>query len=452
MTERFVGITVMPEFIQTETVNGLLDNIQKRTRATAVATSPYVMEPSTEGEGGREPPIDAGAGSVRLLDRPLWGKRELFVRTAPSFAPDLERYKGLRYQPSAPTTLTRDQGPQVGQFVEAAKRRGLKVYFQVQAAIPPGYRVQFGGPVEDDAPRLPGGDIPQRRVDKNGSLASTHILDYGAALLGDLAVAYPGVDGFRVDWPEYPPYTLDDWFLDFSSHAKAAAGGLSIDAEKLQWEAQGLYQRLRGGDASLLPSLIETRVMRDLGRLKAHLVERLLARYRTALDAGGAKGKELMPNAFPPPWSRLSGFDYARAAPYSSSLSVKLYTMHWPMMLRFAAEAVRGAEDEAARSLARLLDIVDGEPPSTIEAWHYPEPDEPHPVGIEAQRRKIIQARAAAGDTPVNALAHSYGPVSDFRRRLTAAWEASGSGRVWINRYGYLSDTKLDVIGEVTSA
>jgi len=450
MVEHFVGITVMPEFIQTETVDGLLDNIERRTRATAVATSPYVMEPAAEGEGGREPPIDAGAGGVRLLDRPLWGKRELFVRTAPSFAPERRRYDGLRYQPSEPTALTRSQGPLVGQFVEAAKRRGLKVYLQVQAAIPPGYRVQFGGPQDDDAPRLPNGEVPKRRVDKNGSLANPHILDYGAALLADLATAYPQVDGFRVDWPEYPPYTLDDWFLDFSSHAREEAGKLGIDAETLQWEAQGLYQKLRGGDAGLLPGLLQTRVMRELGLLKAHLVEQLLGRYRAALDDAGAAAKELMPNAFPPPWSRLSGFDYARAAPYSASLSVKLYTMHWPMMLRFAAEAVHGAEDTAARTLARLLDLVDGAPPDTMGAWHYPEPDEPHPVGLEAQQRKIVQARAEAGGTPVNALAHSYGPVEDFRRRLSVAWQASG-GRVWINRYGYLSDAKLDVIGEVTA-
>jgi len=450
MAERFVGITVMPEFIQTETVDGLLDNIQQRTGATAVATSPYVMEPASDGEGGREPPIDAGAGSVRLLDRPLWGRRELSVRTAPSFAPDLGRYKGLRYQPSAPTALTRAQGPLVDRFIDAARHRGLKVYFQVQSAIPPGYRVQFGGPQDDDAPRLPDGRIPQRRVDKNGSLASPHILDYGAALLADLVAAYPDVDGFRIDWPEYPPYTLDDWFLDFSDHAKAAATGLGIDAEALQSRALSLYQRLCAGEVGLLPALLSDPAMRDLMRLKAHLVERLLARYRGALDGAGACGKELMPNAFPPPWSRLSGFDYARAAPHVSSLSVKLYTMHWPMMLRFAAETLRGAEDQAAQALARLLDIVDGEPPASIDAWHYPGPEEPHPVGLEAQKRKIVQARAEAGETLVNALAHSYGPVDDFRRRLTAAWEASGS-RVWINRYGYLSNAKLDVIGQVTA-
>jgi len=448
--DRFVGITVMPEFIQTETVNGLLDNIERRTRATAVATSPYVMEPAGESTGGREPPIDAGAGSVRLLDRPLWGKRELFVRTAPSFAPDPGRYAGLRYQPSAPTALTASQGPLVAQFVAEAKRRGLKVYFQVQAAIPPGYRVQFGGPQDDDAPRLPDGSVPPRRVDKNGSLASPHILDYGAALLGDLAAAYPQIDGFRIDWPEYPPYTLDDWFLDFSSHAKAVATRLNIDAGRLQGDALALRRRLHEGDIAPLAGLFDNPVMRQLHTLKAALVEALLARYRAALDSAGARDKELMPNAFPPPWSRLSGFDYGRAAAHSSSISVKLYTMHWPMMVHFAAEVMRGSKNRAAQQMAMLLDIVDSEPLGTLKDWRYPEPDEPHPVSLGSQKRKIATARREAGNTPVNALAHSYGPVDDFRQRLKAAWDAS-DGRVWINRYGYLSDAKLDVIGDVTS-
>jgi hypothetical protein len=61
---------------------------------------------------------------------------------------------------------------------------------------------------------------------------------------------------------------------------------------------------------------------------------------------------------------------------------------------------------------------------------------------------KIRQARREAGRTPVYALAHGYGPAADFRRRLRVAWQSSG-GRVWINRYGYLSNEKLDIIREV---
>jgi hypothetical protein len=49
---------------------------------------------------------------------------------------------------------------------------------------------------------------------------------------------------------------------------------------------------------------------------------------------------------------------------------------------------------------------------------------------------------------PVYALAHGYGPVDDFRKRLRVAFQASGHG-VWINRYGYLSDEKMRVVGNL---
>jgi len=76
-----LGVTVMPEWIQSEGVDQVLDNLE-RAGVSAVATSPYVMAESDAENAGREPPIDAGAGKVRLLDRPLWGKRELRCLTA----------------------------------------------------------------------------------------------------------------------------------------------------------------------------------------------------------------------------------------------------------------------------------------------------------------------------------------------------------------------------------
>lgn len=451
---RFAGITVMPEYIQHEGIRGVLDSLA-RAGATAAATSPYVLEPADEKTGSREPPIDAGAGKVRLLDRPLWGRRELFVRTAPSFTPDTRLYKGLRYQPAAADGLTRRQGPLVGEFVRAARSRGLKVYLQIQAAIPPGYRVQFGGPAEDDRPRLPDGRIPPRRVANNGSLASPHIRDYTAALIRDLCRAYPEIDGIRVDWPEYPPYFLDDAFLDFGPHAGRAAARLGLPFERMRAGAARLYRVLHGGieGAALLPSLADFPAMIELARFKALLVDELLAGFRRALTGAGGAEKELMPNAFPPPFNLASGLDYARAARHSAAIGVKLYTMHWPMMLRFWGDALVEANpgiDEAAvvRALARWFDIEDGEGPARLAAYRYPEPEEPHPVGLEAQKRKIALAQAEAGAAPVIAIAHAYGPEKDFRARLKAAYEAA-EGRVWVNRYGYLTGAKLRAIAEL---
>jgi hypothetical protein len=468
--ERVNGVTVMPEFFQVEGIEAVLDNLQRRARVDAIATSPYVMAPAPDGTGGREPPIDAGAGSVRLLDRPLWGRRELSVRTAPSFAPDASLYRGLRYQPAAADDLTRAEGHVVSEAIRAAKARGMTVLLQVQAAIPPGYRVQFGGPVEEDRPRLPDGSTPRTRVDNNGSLASPHLHDYARAMVRDLVRAYPEADGLRIDWPEYPPYSLDGAFFDFGPHAQAAAARLGHDFEAMRAAAGALRARLLGGLSPadltmwterdggrfrLLQELVDAPALRDWLAFKADLAAGIVATFRQALDEA-APGRMLVAGAFPPPLSTLSGFSYRRAGGHCDAVMAKLFTMHWAMMVRGWGDALAAANPalrgHAAlpRTLAALFDFVDDAGYDRLEDWRYPEPEEAHPVGGHAQTRKIRNAQAEAGDTPVWALAHGYGPVADFARRFAIAREASG-GRAWVNRYGYLSDAKLDAIGAIVA-
>lgn len=464
----FVGLTVLPEYFQNEGVDGVLDNVVRRCGATAIATSPYVMAPAPDGQGSREPPADAGAGKVRLLDRPLWGRRELFVRTAPSFEPDVRLYEGLRYPPAVPDALTRSDGGIIDKAIAGAKARGLEIWFQVQAAIPPGYRVQFGGPEDDDRPRLPDGASPAVRVDNNGSLASPHIRAYAAALVRDIVARYPGIDGLRIDWPEYPPYSLDGAFFDFGPHAQAAAARLGFDFAALRTAAGALRKRLLGGlapaDLAGWAAGRETLAglfggSPDLARwlaFKAALSSEVIATFRQALDAAGATRIKLVPNAFPPPLADLSGIDFAKLARTSDGVSVKLYTMHWPMMVRAwgdalaAANPALAADPNLGRGVAKLLGFNDDPGPARLADWRYPEPDEAHPVGPQAQTAKIAAARAAAGGLPVYALAHGYGPVDDFEARMRIAWRASG-GRVWVNRYGYLADAKLDAIGRVAA-
>ncbi|MEZ5350998.1 MAG: hypothetical protein R2762_00040 [Bryobacteraceae bacterium] len=366
-----------------------------------------------------------------------------------------------------PTALTQKQGPLLKAFIRAAQARHIKVYLQVQAAIPPGYRVQFGGPQPDDRPLLPDGRVAPRRLANNGSLASPHIAGYTHALLRDVIAAYPDIDGIRVDWPEYPPYFLDDCFFDFSPHAEAAAQRLGFDFDVMRRAASDLYQKLHGGlkdedltlwtepDAGrhrLLRLLADRPALLDWLRFKATLVDELLGGFRRTMNEAGATRMELMPNAFPPPWTLPSGMDFGRAARHVTAFSVKLYTMHWPLMLRFYGDAILrtnpGLSDRMlTRALVSWLDLADDDGLGELRNYRYPEPDEPHPVGLRAQARKIIQAQQEAGSTPVLTLAHGYGPLDDFRRRIEVAWQASRHG-VWVNRYAYLSDEKLAAIGE----
>ncbi len=459
---RFLGVTVMPEDYQVEGIDQVLRNLKERAGVTAVATSPYVMKPSDPEHGQRQPPIDAGAGGVRLLDRPLWGRRELYTTSSPSFVPNLALYKGLPYQPSAPDDLTRREGGIVREFLTKAKAAGLKTYFQIQSVIPPDYIVTSGGPVDEDKPRLPDGAVPKRRVGNTGSLASNGIRRYTEALITDLVRQYPELDGIRVDWPEYPQYTLDDAFLDFGAPAQAAATRLGFDFDRMRRDALELYRHLHGGltnrdleskSFALLPFQSRAPGLQALGRFKAGLVGELLAGFRAALTAAGGAGRELVPNAFPPPFSFASGMDYRLAAKHADGISVKLYTMHWPMILRFCGDSLLAANpglNEAllATSLNRALRLMDGPGFAHLADYTYPGPETPHHAGPVVQREKIRYARQAAGTTPVYALAHGYGPRTDFEERLRIAWQASRN-KVWINRYGYLTDAKLTAVGRI---
>jgi hypothetical protein len=468
---RQVGITVLPEFFQNEGVEAVLDNIQRRAGATAVATSPYVMRPALEGEGSREPPIDAGAGSVRILDRKLWGRRDLWVRTSPSYAPDRRLYTGLRYQPPEPDEHTAREGRIVAAALALAKARGMRTHLQVQAAIPPGYRVQFGGPVDEDRPRLPDGSSPAMRVDNNGSLASPHILAYTQALISDLAAAYPDVDVLRIDWPEYPPYSLDALFFDFSAHARAAMAADGFDPDRLAHAAGRLRQRVTqelsatdleaaaadGGLLMLARGLVADRDIADWLAAKARIVTRFVAACAATLREASGGRIALMPQAFPAPWNLLSGFDMRAVAGLGvGGVGVKLYTMHWPMMLRSYADSIAAANPALAESpdlgpaLMRAFGVDDWpEHYASRSAIRYPEPEEPHPAGAAQQRAKIMSAAAESAPVPVTAFAHGYGPVADVEDRVRIAFDAAG-GRVFVNRYGYLSNAKLDAIGRAT--
>ncbi|MEO1017151.1 MAG: hypothetical protein AAFY56_05600 [Pseudomonadota bacterium] len=466
-----IGVTVMPEWFQSEGIEPVLDRLQA-IGVTAITTSPCVLEACPEGEGSREPPGDAGSGKVRVLDRALWGKQELWMKVAPAFIADMSLYQGLRYQPAEPTDLTHAEGHVVDDAIKAIRARGMRVELQVQAAIPPGYKVQFGGPREEDHPRLPDGSLAIERVDKNGSLASPHIVDYGCALLQDIVRHYPGIDAIRLDWPEYPPYSLESWFFDFSEMAmqRGTEWGFAMDAIRRECDEarQALLGKLDnrhleialagdGGLSALGALLVSYPALAELMKLKARLASSMLNTYGgTVREAsGGTIG--LVAHSFPPPWHLLSGLDPAQLQPPVEGIGFKLYTMHWAMMLQGYHDQLmthNPALDREllAKALIHIFDIADRGDNASLADLHYPEPDDNHLAGREAMKRKIAIARNATPATiQVATMSHAYGPVDDFAARFAVALDAPGEA-VWVNRYGYLSDAKLNAVAAALDA
>ena len=310
------GITVLPEYIQSEGAEAVLSNLE-RMHCTSVTTSPYVALESADGRGAREPPADAGLGFDRLLDRPLWSKRELWLTTAPSFVPNKKQYGQGAYGPDDPTSLTTREGPLIREFLSTAKDRGLRTYLQVMAAMPPCYRVQFGDPTAEDQPLLPNGTPVPKRVDRNATLASSDLRRYMRGLIRDLSDAFPDVDGFRFDWPEYPPYHFLSLLADYNPQVAPLAKTLGIDLVSLAEAVSQSCpdQRIHDailGDAAPVEALTQLRssssVWNDHFRLREALVRDYVSFLREEVDAASGGKKRVFLQGFPPPWDQLSGY------------------------------------------------------------------------------------------------------------------------------------------------
>ncbi len=458
--QRFLGITVLADFVLSEGIDQVLDNLM-RIGATAVATNPTVTAEAPEGTGSFQPPSDAGS-SPRLFDRPLFGKQSLWVRGAPSYHPNEKLYHNTSYQPRKATELTMMHGHILNDFIKASRDRGLEVYFQVNGATPAGLTT-------DDAPRLPNGKEPQNRMADTGSLASPAIRSYNRAYVQDLLEKYPDITGFRPDWPEYPCYKLDEAFQDFGFHVKGWAESHGFAFESIRKEVGALYEYLHGhltnadledwasadrGKWAQIRLLRQYPAVLEWLRLKAALSVDLLRDWREAITVVGGTDKKLSANAFMVPLTQFTGFDFSGASQYCDAISPKLYTMHWSVMVEFWGSVLLQHnaglnETLVVRALAHLFDLGDVITATRISDYGYPEPDEPHPIPNTPQIRKIQQVlNEVKNRAQVTALMHGYGPYEDFVRRFQIVADSAAAG-VWINRYGYLSDKKLDAIGAI---
>src|SRR5690606_28247606 len=201
-------------------------------------------------------------------------------------------------------------------------------------------------------------------------------------------------------------------------------------------------------DAGWSELTAEEGIYAPLRTAKRRAVVELLRTARVALDAVAGPRRRLEPQIFPPPFHQISGFPLGALDGLADRVGVKLYTMHWPMLARYWARDLLGDGasepdvDNVTAAVSGLFDLT--EEMSDGASLRYPDPQTAHPVSVDAQRRKLAAAKAGLGGIPMIAFAHAYGPEDDVLSRFGLACE--GAPAAWLNRYGYLSDSKLDAI------
>jgi hypothetical protein len=467
-----LGIYAWPPHVQAEGVNAVLDNLEA-IGATAVSTSTYVAEPASEDDGDRrEPPQNGNKGLVREIDRPLWGKKALYLRTGSSFRRDSRLYAGQKYAPVQPNDLTDKHGAIIHDFLAEANKRGLKTYIQTSPSRLPDLREGLDESERiADTPRLPGDRLPGNRMVNFASLASPAVLDFMAAETTDILNEYPEVDGLLLDRMEQSFYTFDDAFVDLGSHARAAAGKHNLDFEAIDDSVAATLNRFRtltNEDLDAIKSRLDIPIgfpsvatnastaqfsLVDAMHLRSAITTDFLKTLRTASDQV-RPGVELIPITFPPPLSALTGVDYSEYSKYADAVMIKFFTMHWPLIVTYWTEGITAMNpaldpNKVARAVSTALGLED-HPSSNVTDYTYPEPETPHRAGTNAQINKIEAATKQANGMPILPSVHGYGPLADVERRWKIGWETGESG-MWVNRYGYLSESKLDLLKRVTS-
>ncbi|MBT3995564.1 MAG: hypothetical protein HOJ22_06480 [Chloroflexi bacterium] len=467
-----LGIYAWPPHIQAEGVNAVLDNLQS-IGATSVSTSTYVAEPAIDGEGDRrEPPQNGNKGLVREIDRPLWGRKALYLHTGPSFSHDSKLYDGMKYAPEAPNDLTRKHGDVIHNFLAEANKRGLKTYIQTSPSRLPTLR---DGVDESerlaDTPRLPFGKLPANRMVNFASLASPAVVDFMAAETADIIAEYPEADGLLLDRMEQSFYTFDDAFVDYGSHAQKAAEKYGLDFESINGAAGAALQHfasITNDELDSVQSKIDIPIafpglaqndsssgqsLNDAMKLRSKTASHLLKTIRESADSVRPE-VELIPITFPPPLSLLTGVDFSKYSKYADAVMIKFFTMHWPLIVTYWTEGITAMNptldpNKVARAVSIALELEDV-PSTNAGDYAYPEPDTPHRAGTNAQISKIKVATKQAKKMPILPSVHGYGPLEDVERRWRIGWETGDSG-MWVNRYGYLSEPKLNLLKRVIS-
>ncbi len=455
---RFLGIVVSPAAVQSEGLHEVMDKIAA-TGAQAISSMWALVAPTVSGQGNRQPPLDID-GYDRLLDRPLWGKRELWLRSYRSHPVPSDLFRGGRYRPVmplAPEELDRDL-PQ--KILAAAHERGMQAYVQCSPTVVPGLR-------PEDQPHYVDGSLPDigRRVARQGCLNNPDVRAYGLDLVRDTVRYFQEADGLFLDWAEYTVYALEDHFACFCDHCRSRAQAWGLNWERMQRDTLALWKwlhrlssislermmRIAERPSELLELLQSYPGWLDLLRFKARSVVAFYRDVRQAMDEEGASDMALGANGWCPPFNRSSGMDYRALAKVCDSLRPKLFTFHWSVIPRWYGQTLlkwnpRLSERFLLDMLVRCFELDDDISNRSFAHYYIPSPDELHPARPELWRLKTDEVvDQVAGRTKVYAYAHSYRPLAQWKRMIEVLRDSRADG-MWVQRYGYLSDAKLEAL------
>lgn len=465
MDRRFLGVFVPTFYLQDEGIEHVLDRLMAA-GTRAIAIEPTIGRQATGSAGSRFPDLHID-GFERILDRPLWGHRELRVETFSAYRPDLDRYGSGPYRPThRPPPPSQLATPDVVQAtIDEAHRRGLQVHFALHPFVIPDVRAQ-------DLPITITGDPGSGpRVAGTACLNSLAARAYGLGLVRDVVAAFPEVDGLFLDWAEFPAYALDDLFSCFCTSCEHAAHASGIRWDDVtrdvratwDWshrltshELRGSRRRMRRAE-DVVAALADAPGWLEFIRFKARSVVQFHRDVRAALDQDGHSRVSLTARGWPPPWNLVSGMNYRSLAGICEAAAPKLFTFDFAALPRWYGTALKRwnpdlEEAEILDALVEVMALPDAIAERTFARYQIPAPEELHhtdPVEHAGRIQQVIDQ--VGGRVPCYPIIHAYLPEPQWKRMVAVGRDGPADG-IWVQMYGYLSDRKLEIMRDVWAA
>jgi hypothetical protein len=458
--KRFLGIFVNPVYVQNEGLQPVFDNLEMvGTRAICIV--PRVARPAGPGQRVRYPDLHMD-GYERLLARPVWGKREIYLESFPAYEPDVALYQNSTYRPpSKPMRPELDTEIPQKMIVEA-HQRGMAVHVMLHPFVPPNIR-------SEEQPVYIDGTVPvPPQISLNACLNNPQAAAYGLALIKDVMQHYPDLDGLFIDWAEYGAYRLEDHFTCFCPHCEQQAISQGYDWAMIKKDVAALWawlhrlnsralersRRLLCNPSEGLELLSHYPGWLQFLRFKAQTVTQFYRQVRLLLDEMDRPQVTLSARGWPPPWNRSSGMDYRALADICGAVTPKLFTFDYSALPRWYGQTMLNwnpnlSEREILDALVDWLNLPDSIERRSFANYHIPAPTESHPARLEVYRTRLDEVvDQVGGRARCYPFAHAYLPESQWKRMIALVRDSRVDG-MWVQMYGYLSDTKLEILKEM---
>ncbi len=458
--QRFLGIFVHPVDVQSAGLNEVFEHLTF-VGANAICITPKVARLATKGKGVRFPPLHID-GYSRVLDRPIWGQRELFLEFFNCYSPDISLFARTPYKPPSGAIPFGPDAHLPEQIITEAHRRGMQAHILIQPFVLP--RVSLA-----DRPRYVDGSAPfPPQVAFYACLNSPAAKEFALASALDTVRFFCDIDGLFTDWAEYGAYRFEDHFACFCPHCERRAGELGLDWLSIQRDVGAAWRwfhsltaekidygrRVYRHPSAFLELLIYHPGWLELFKLKARTVVSFYQDLRRTLDAAGFKHVGLSARGWPPPWNHTSGMDYRALSGICDAVTPKLFTFDYSAIPRWYAETLLKwnpglPESTVLDALVEWLNLKDDLAVRTMAHYHIPAPGEAHFAKVEIYQDRIDEVRDQIGNQArLYPFVHAYLPEPQWQQMIAMIQESRADG-MWVQMYGYLSDRKLEILKDM---